>query len=887
MSSKTYVSASISWLYGNTKEWRYALNTEAETVLGGGNLYDALIKRQKNNHKANYNNYISFAQNHQKWLQPDTETKDRWEHFGNQTYTDWCRAHDWMHIKTFPNLTEEEIVDVVLQSSVIPQINSDWIDSPTPKTFTMLGKDLLGNEVEVEIESAVRIKQTLKVKVCQSSAYDQMLTAECMLYNSNLPYWDKIRIGLACDAKVYEIVGGGQNDGGEDGEVASTEDQAVIRIGYEYPEIHEVQPDPTSPDTIEKEENVFYVDEAYVLEPKQYDTGAKSYLYLSYFITTSYEMDSYEMDGEYLVLDALGLPIKIEGSTMSAMFVIEHEREGHDQTIVDKYIVDFDIEEIEADYKIIPNTEIDNYGLKDLHSEPVDTKLYCPYALALRYEGQWWDEYSYLRGIEWLYYCTQKNWSAVGDILDNLRNTKDINETKFIFLSFGLPINLGQYGYVAHYIVQLVRIIMGINSDISEEVSKTSKQLHLGNEAAKINYVYGCDLFDVEYKSGKGKCPFFDVTEYTPTWYAGCGGLGKWDWWYWQRTDDTWDACRFWLRCGVCVKNGCWQTWDCGEKSEEKRKKIIIAKGEETYVRQYSNVFLPLIDVVWNSIPLNDAVDVLQYGANCIIENYKIVKKKWYQTGIFKILLVVISVVVTAVVSFFNPPAGIAIGSFWSALTYAAISAVISVAINTIVASLAAMLLRPILTKVFGNFIGELLTQLTTMATCSMLTLSMGEFMYSSGFWDANQAYYMTGYNANFTLSQNLYNLVFDASFLQRFVGAVEKGINYYQAKKLEAIQEESKKVEEEYERKLLALGKQARETFGDGSPEYLKSAILKKMVYDQHALLASAMVADSQSFVKKELIRGKDYCEQIILTANSKHFVETSKTLHKYDKGL
>lgn len=874
MSSKTYVSASISWLYGDTKEWRYALNTEAETVLGGGNLFEALIKRQKKNHKANYDNYIQFCKNPQHWLQPNTETKDRWQYFGNGTYEKWLKIGARFSILTAPNKTKDEIAKIIADSGLIPDLDSSWKDIGI-KEFKMLGKMPDGNEREVVISSQTMAKQNLIVKVCSSGHFRAITAAECMLYDTSLPYWEKIRLGLACEATVYQLIDGGTNDGGEEGEIASTEDQVVVKIGYEYNEKHEVQKDPTSDKLTEVEMSVFHVDEAHVLEPNVYNTGESSYLYLAYFITESYEIDSYQIDGNYLVLDSLGFPIKLEGK-MPAKFVLEHKREGHDQIIVDKYVVDFDIESIDAGYAIVPESKVNSLGLGELYEKPKMDVAHEPYPLCLRYEGSWLtNNDSYVRALEWLFYCTQKNWSALSSIDKNLRETNNIEDTKFIHIGFGLSTNLGQYGYVAHYIVQLVKQLLGANNKIGEEFHIKRGELWPKFYYKQINYNCEWHLTNLQYKSGKGKCPYFVINKYTKSWYAGCGGLGTDGWWYWQRTKDTWDAAYVEVENRFIIKNGVAQHWNT-----DKWKEIITAKGSKTYVRQYANSFFPIIKEVLDCIPLNDAIDVLQYAPFCIISNYKIVKKKWYQTGLFKILLVIISVVVTAVVSFFNPPAGIAIGGFWSSLAYAAFSAVISVAINTIVASLATIFLKPVLTKIFGDFIGELLNQLITIATASVLTLSLGEFMYSNGFWDASQTWQITGYHYGFNLQQNIYNKFFDAGFLQRAIGAVEKGISYYQAKKLEAIKQEQKKTEEEYERKMLALGVQARKEFGDGTPAYVKNALVKKMIYDQHVTMATMMSVDSKKFVKQQLIRGKDYCERITSVGNSKVFVETTTTL-------
>ena len=109
---------------------------------------------------------------------------------------------------------------------------------------------------------------------------------------------------------------------------------------------------------------------------------------------------------------------------------------------------------------------------------------------------------------------------------------------------------------------------------------------------------------------------------------------------------------------------------------------------------------------------------------NCWVKK----KKKWYQTGIFAVVLFVIVVIVC----YFCPPAGAALGSTLggatatamglTASTALAMYTIVSVAVNFLVGMIIAAILSPMMTNLFGEEWGGIATMIATVVIMSAAT---------------------------------------------------------------------------------------------------------------------------------------------------------------------
>lgn len=130
-----------------------------------------------------------------------------------------------------------------------------------------------------------------------------------------------------------------------------------------------------------------------------------------------------------------------------------------------------------------------------------------------------------------------------------------------------------------------------------------------------------------------------------------------------------------------------------------------------------SGFLLPLNYTVLENMNLVDFTQLTYAATHIVFSSYQVVKKKWYQTGVFKVVVVVAA----AVVTYFFPPAGIA--AMGAAIaTAVGVSIAVGLLIAVIGSAVAAMIIATILnrasTAVFGDgVIGQVIGTVVTIIT--------------------------------------------------------------------------------------------------------------------------------------------------------------------------
>ena len=139
---------------------------------------------------------------------------------------------------------------------------------------------------------------------------------------------------------------------------------------------------------------------------------------------------------------------------------------------------------------------------------------------------------------------------------------------------------------------------------------------------------------------------------------------------------------------------------------------VKIYAGDALKDEDESGFFFPLNLAIFKGMGIVDGTEMNNCSAYLVLNSYQVVKKKWYQTGVFAVILVIVIIVV----SYFYPPASGAAGgvlgtnaAVGTAIVGAGASAAVIALVGAVANAIAGMILGAILTrvatKVFGNSI--------------------------------------------------------------------------------------------------------------------------------------------------------------------------------------
>jgi hypothetical protein len=177
---------------------------------------------------------------------------------------------------------------------------------------------------------------------------------------------------------------------------------------------------------------------------------------------------------------------------------------------------------------------------------------------------------------------------------------------------------------------------------------------------------------------------------------------------YWQKTDTSWEAVEI---SGLVHYNHIYRD-----------KSVKIGAHEALDDPDDTGFIVPLHYPTVRQMSLAKSTQMMTASTFMVFNSYKVVKQKWYQTGIFKIFVFVLMIVIVVVF----PPAGGAVAAGLGAIAATAIgltgilAIIVAVAINALVAMIVSKILGAIATEIFGEkwgaIIGAVLTMITMVA---------------------------------------------------------------------------------------------------------------------------------------------------------------------------
>ena len=270
------------------------------------------------------------------------------------------------------------------------------------------------------------------------------------------------------------------------------------------------------------------------------------------------------------------------------------------------------------------------------------------------------------------------------------------------------------------------------------------------------------------------------------------------------------------------------------------------------------------------------ATDVARESYLMVFNSYKVVKKKWYQTGIFKILLTVILIVVIVVITVLTygtgSPQAIAAtsGILGSAATIGAalgFTGLMAIAIGTAVNVIAAMIVLQLVGVVGGAIFGEKIGKILQAVAAVIMILGTGPGGFSF---------------ENVTAGANWANLA-AIDRLALITGAATDIVGVFQQERLEAILEKSEDVMEQYKSELKKVEELMAGLGSDGiiNPQMLTDFTNPLNAWSQMGSdwVRGAFFGESpQDFINRTLMSGGDLIELSHAMVND--FVEAALTL-------
>lgn len=227
-----------------------------------------------------------------------------------------------------------------------------------------------------------------------------------------------------------------------------------------------------------------------------------------------------------------------------------------------------------------------------------------------------------------------------------------------------------------------------------------------------------------------------------------------------------------------------------------KNKSVDTDVAEAMGDAEESGFIIPLNTSIFRSMSLTRSTQLSTACTYLIMNSYKKVKEKWYQTGAFKIAVIVVAVVVS-VFTFGAGGVGIlgAYGAVGASLGFVGLAAVIVGAVaNAIAAMVLISITQKVSTKLFGDKIGFIVAAIASVVAMNVGTaLSTGATMS--------------------TMAANMMN----AQNIMQLTSAVGNGISQYINSSTADIIRQTEKTMQQYNSDMMAVNKKYEEMFGTG----------------------------------------------------------------------
>jgi hypothetical protein len=339
------------------------------------------------------------------------------------------------------------------------------------------------------------------------------------------------------------------------------------------------------------------------------------------------------------------------------------------------------------------------------------------------------------------YALAKKAWKKAGfgkmdDMITDLKDNEDLDEIDYAYLMFGVPLNIFDTAG-RQYLYRFFQKLRTQQTSGNAEWLLYQQKVQNGEQAtAPENYVHikSNGSFDTNVNMS---VTWNSIKEVTGT---GPAMIGKVEGDYWvetitvqgsdnairivhQETDNSWRAVEV---IGAVHHNLIYNN-----------KAVIITAVEALEETDESGFLIPLHYATFREMSMVDSTQLATQTAFMVFNSYKVVKKKWYQTGIFKLVVFVAIIAITVLTagSGTAPSVGL-LGSAAAVGAAIGLTGTLALIVGAIANALVSMILMKIIAEgsilLFGEKWGALIGTIVSLVTLQVGTglmngMSMGQ----------------------------------------------------------------------------------------------------------------------------------------------------------------
>lgn len=263
-------------------------------------------------------------------------------------------------------------------------------------------------------------------------------------------------------------------------------------------------------------------------------------------------------------------------------------------------------------------------------------------------------------------------------------------------------------------------------------------------------------------------------------------------------------------------------------------KSVVIDGWEALDDNEESGFIIPMQDETLRAMPIPVATQLCTASTYMVFNCYQVVKQKWYQTGLFQIIVIIIVIVVAVFTS--GASAGASGGllgtnaAVGTAIGFSGTAAIVAGAIaNAVVGMIVAKIISKASIAIFGDKLGGIIGAIVSVVAISVGTQMAGGQSFTASF-------------GNMMSAENLFKLT----------SSLADGVSQYVAASTADIQAQTADVLADYQQQAKALSEKYMAEFGQGG------------VLDGTTLtgVLAFKLEDPATFLSRTLMNGTDIAD-------------------------